>query len=126
MDLWTAADWAGRIVLVVFFIMSGFTHLAKRQAMTAYAQSKHIPFAGPAVVVTGLMMLAGAVLILLNWHPLWGATLLVAFLVPTAFLMHNFWVETDPMQKANQQAHFWKNLTIASLVILYAVSVHRM
>ncbi|MGH7568934.1 MAG: DoxX family protein [Gemmatimonadales bacterium] len=126
MDLWTAAEWVGRIGIVVFFVMSGINHLANRKAMTAYAQSKNVPVAGGAVIVTGLMMLAGAVMILVNWHPLWGCALLVAFLVPTAILMHNFWAETDPMQKANQQAHFWKNLTIASLVILYAVSVHRM
>ncbi len=124
MDIWAVATWVGKIGLVAFFVMSGINHLVNYKGMTAYAQSKNIPLAGAAVVVSGLMMLAGAGMILFYWHPIWGAALLVAFLVPAAFLVHNFWVETDPMMKANQMAHFWKNLTIAAGAVLYAVAVH--
>jgi uncharacterized membrane protein YphA (DoxX/SURF4 family) len=124
MDIWAVATWVGKIGFVAFFVMSGINHLMNYKGMTAYAQSKKLPLAGAAVVVSGLMMLAGAAMILFYWHPIWGAALLVAFLVPAAVLMHNFWVETDPMMKANQMAHFWKNLTIAAGAVLYAVAVH--
>ncbi len=125
MDIWAVATWVGKIGFVAFFLMSGIMHLVNAKAMTAYAQSKRVPMAGAAVIVSGLMMLAGAAMILFAWHAIWGAALLVAFLVPAALLMHNFWVETDPMMKANQMAHFWKNLTIAAAAVLYAVCVHR-
>jgi putative oxidoreductase len=125
MDIWTVATWVGKIGFAAFFLMSGIMHLMNAKAMTAYAQSKRVPLAGAAVIVSGLMMLAGAVMILLAWHAIWGAALLVAFLVPAALLMHNFWVETDPMMKANQMAHFWKNLALAAAAVLYAVCVHR-
>jgi len=121
--MWTAIEWAARIVFVAFFVMSGVNHLVNRRALAAYAGSKNVPAPGLAVVVTGVMLLAGAILILIGWHADWGAWLLVLFLVPTAFLMHNYWVETDPMQRANQQAHFWKNLTIAAAAVLYAIHV---
>jgi uncharacterized membrane protein YphA (DoxX/SURF4 family) len=124
MDMWTVALWVGKLGFVAYFVMAGIGHLTNYKGMTGYAQSKKVPFAGAAVVVSGLMMLAGAALILFSWHPIWGAALLVAFLVPAAFLMHNFWVETDPMMKAGQMAHFWKNLTIAAGAVLYAVCVH--
>jgi uncharacterized membrane protein YphA (DoxX/SURF4 family) len=124
MDMWTVALWVGKLGFAAFFVMSGINHLTNTTALTGYAQSKKLPFARAAVVVSGLMMLAGAALILFSWHPIWGAALLVAFLVPAAFLMHNFWVETDPMMKAGQMAHFWKNLTIAAGAVLYAVCVH--
>ncbi len=124
MDIWAVATWVGKIGFVAFFVMSGITHLMNYKGMTAYAQSKKVPLAGVAVVVSGLMMLAGAAMILLSWHPIWGAALLVAFLVPAALLMHNFWVETDAMMKANQMAHFWKNITIAAAAVLYATAVH--
>jgi|GraSoi2013_115cm_1033766.scaffolds.fasta_scaffold23276_3 uncharacterized membrane protein YphA (DoxX/SURF4 family) len=124
MDIWTVALWVGKIGFAAFFIMSGIGHLTNAKMMTAYAQSKKVPLAGAAVLVSGLMMLAGAVMILVSWHPIWGAALLVAFLLPAAFLMHNYWVETDPMMKAGQMAQFWKNLTIAAGAVLYAVCVH--
>jgi putative oxidoreductase len=125
MDIWVVATWVGKVVFVAFFVMSGISHLVNWKGMTAYAQSKRLPMAGAAVAVSGLMMLAGGLMILFAWHAIWGAALLVAFLVPAALLMHNFWVETDPMMKANQMAHFWKNLTLAAAAVLYAVCVHR-
>ena len=124
MNIWAVAMWVGKVGFVAFFVISGVNHLVNHKAMTAYAQSKRIPLPGVAVVVSGLMMLAGAEMILFFWHPIWGAALLVAFLVPAAFLVHNFWVETDAMMKANQMAHFWKNLTIAAGAVIYAVAVH--
>jgi putative oxidoreductase len=84
-----------------------------------------VPVPALALAVTGVMLLAGGLSILLRWHSTVGAGLLVAFLVPTAFIMHNFWVESDPMMKANQMAHFWKNLTLSGAAILYAVAHHR-
>ena len=77
MDIWTAAMWVGKVGFVLFFVMSGVNHLVNHKGMTAYAQSKHIPLPGVAVVVSGLMMLAGSAMILLFWHPVWGAGLLV-------------------------------------------------
>ena len=124
MDIWTVGAWVGKVGFVAFFVMSGVNHLVNYKGLTAYAQSKHIPLPGVAVVVSGLMMLAGSAMILLFWHPVWGAGLLVLFLVPAAFLVHNFWAETDAMMKANQMAHFWKNLTIAAGAVIYSVAVH--
>jgi len=124
MDLWTLLDWVARIMFSAFFLMSGFNHLANHKAMTAYAQSKKVPAAGLGVAVTGLMMLAGGAMIVARWHPDWGAGLLIAFLVPTAFIMHNFWTLSDPMARMNDQAHFWKDLTLAAGALLYLVMLH--
>jgi uncharacterized membrane protein YphA (DoxX/SURF4 family) len=125
MDIWEIGEWAGKIVIAAFFVLSGGNHLLNHKNMSAYAQSKKVPLAPVAVAVEGLMMIAGAVMILLRWHTIWGTGLLVLFLVPKAFVIHNFWVESDPMAKSNQQAHFLKNLAIAAGLVLYAVAVHR-
>ena len=63
-------------------------------------------------------------MILFFWHPIWGAGLLILFLLASAFLVHHFWTETDPMMKANQMSHFWKNITIAAGAVIYSVAVH--
>ncbi|HYK83373.1 MAG TPA: DoxX family protein [Gemmatimonadales bacterium] len=125
MDVWVLLEWVGRIVFAGFFVMSGANHLLRLQGTAAYAQSKGVPVPALATIVTGLMLLAGGFAILLRWHSTLGAALLVAFLVPVAFVMHNFWVEADPMAKANQMAQWWKNIALAAACVLYAVAHHR-
>lgn len=123
-NVWVALDWVGRIGVSALFVKAGVNHIRKRQAMMAYVQSKHLPLAWLDVVGTGVMMLVGSALLVANWHPHWGAALIILFLVPTAFLMHNYWVETDPMARAGQDAQFWKNITIAFALLLYIVQGH--
>jgi hypothetical protein len=36
------------------------------------------------------------------------------FLVPAAFWMRDFWAESDTMARANQMAHFSKNIALAA------------
>ena len=123
-NVWVALDWVGRIGVSALFVKAGVNHIRKRQAMMAYVQSKHVPLAWLDVVGTGVMMLVGSALLVSNWHPHWGAALIILFLVPTAFLMHNYWIETDPMVRAGQDAQFWKNITIAFALLLYIVQGH--
>jgi uncharacterized membrane protein YphA (DoxX/SURF4 family) len=122
--LWTVAAWAGRLLFALVFLNSGFFHLAGHAHATAYAKSKNLPMAGALVGITGVQIIAGAAMILLNWHPIVGAFLLVLFLVPTAFIMHNFWTLTDPMMKAGDQAHFFKDLALAGAALMYAALLH--
>ena len=62
-------------------------------------------------------------MILFRGQAVWGAGLLALFLVPAAFLIHNFWTETEPMAKATQMAHHGKDLALAGAAMLYAVCV---
>lgn len=123
--LWTILDWVGRILFAIVFVNSGFFHLRQHRAATGYAQSKGVPLAGVAVTITGLQIIVGALMIVPGWHPIIGALLLAVFLVPVAFIMHNFWKVTDPMQRANEQIHFFKDLALAGASLLYAVALHR-
>ena len=124
MTLWTAVMWAGRVLVSVFFLMSAYNHLVNTAMLAGYAQSKGVPMAAISTRVTGLMMLAGALLVLTGWHATYGAALLILFLVPTAFMMHNFWAVADPMAKMGERINFWKNITIAGALLLYAAALH--
>ena len=108
-----------------FFIMNGVNHLRNTKAIAGYAGSKHVPAPTAAAIVTGLMLLGGGITILVGWHPILGAAALVLFLLPTAFLIHNYWTQTDPMMKAGDHAQFWKNIALAGAAMLYAVARHR-
>ena len=95
-----------RILFALIFIASGFAHFTNRKAMTEYAAAVGAPAPGPGVLISGLMILAGGLMIVLGiWGDL-GALLLVAFLLPTTFIMHAFWkmdAEQDPQMAQLEQ-----------------------
>jgi len=124
MTLWTVVMWAGRVLVSAFFLMSAYNHLTNTKMLAGYAASKGVPMAQVSTIVTGLMMLGGALSVLTGWHATYGVALLVLFLVPTAFIMHNFWTVSDPMAKMGDRINFWKNITIAGALLLYAAALH--
>jgi uncharacterized membrane protein YphA (DoxX/SURF4 family) len=108
----------GRILFVLLFLGSGYGHLTQTEAMAGYAASRGVPAAKLATQVTGVMLIAGALLVLLGvWADL-GALLLVVFLIPTAFLMHGFWKETDPQAKQLEMIQFQKDLALGGAALL--------
>ncbi|GBD18014.1 hypothetical protein HRbin27_00505 [bacterium HR27] len=113
-------DWAflvGRIVFGLFFVFNGINHFANVRTLSMYAASKGVPAPQAAVIVTGIMLLLGGASVATGYQPVIGNLLLIIFLVPAAFWMHNFWAETDPMARANQMAHFLKNLALAGAAL---------
>lgn len=107
-----------RILFSIIFLMSAIGHFTQTKAMAEYSKSKGVPAPGLAVVVTGLMLLLGGLSILLGAYVNIGAILLVIFLIPTAFIMHNFWTVKDPMMKQNDQTHFMKDLALGGAAFL--------
>lgn len=107
----------GRILFGAVFLSSAVGHLTKLDYMAGYAESKGIKPAKPAVLLSGLVLMVGSVLVMVGaWADL-GALLLAVFVLPTAFLMHGFWGETDPAQKANEQIHFHKDLSLGGAAL---------
>ena len=96
----------GRVLFAAIFIVSGVNHFVKLGPYGEYASALKVPGPKLAVVVTGLMILAGGLSVLLGVAVQAGALLLVLFLVPVAFWMHRFWGLQDVMMAQNQLAHF--------------------
>jgi putative oxidoreductase len=115
----------GRILFSAIFIMSGFNHLKNLGPLAQYAASSGVPAPRASVVISGLMILAGGLSILLGVAVRAGMILLVLFLLPAGFMIHRFWGLPDPAAAQNQQAHFMKNLAMAgaALMIYYLATV---
>ena len=109
----------GRILYSLIFIAFGFNHLANLSQMSQYAGSMGVPLPTVAVVITGIMILAGGLSILLGYKAKVGSLLLVVFLVPTSFIMHAFWGIEDPMQSQLQMVMFMKNLSMAGAAFMF-------
>ena len=108
----------GRVLFALIFLASGANHLTKLEAMTGYAQYKKVPAAKLAVAVSGLMILVGGLYIVFGVYADLGALLIAIFLIPTAFLMHAFWKETDVTAKQNEQIAFMKDISMAGAALI--------
>ena len=108
-----------RFLFSLIFVLSAPHHFAK--AVIGYAAAQGVPFASFLVPASGVLALIGGLSILLGYRARLGAWLLVAFLVPVTFMMHNFWTVADPMMRQLQMAMFMKNVALigGALLISY-------
>jgi putative oxidoreductase len=114
-------DWVllvGRVLFASIFVVSGATiHLLKWRDGVAYARANNVPAPELLVPTSGVMAVGGGVLVALGlWADL-GALVLSAFAYPVAYWMHAFWKLEDPMERANQQAHFMKNVALGGAAL---------
>jgi putative oxidoreductase len=109
---------AGRILMSVVFLVSGFFKIGGYSQVVAYSASKGLPMAGVAVACAAVLELVCGLAILVGFQTRIAAWLLFLYLIPVTFLFHNFWA----MQGAEQQdnmIHLLKNVSImGGLVIL--------
>src|SRR5664279_4593625 len=109
----------GRLFYSAIFIMAGPAHFTKGDI--GYGASQGVPIASIVVPLSGVIALLGGLSILTGYRARYGAWLLVLFLVPVTFMMHNFWTISDPGEKTLQQIMFMKNLSMlgAAFLIVY-------
>lgn len=109
----------GRILFAVLFLLSAVGHLTKSKDMGAYAAARGLPVAVPATIASGVLILLGGLMVLFGvWGDL-GSLFLVLFLVPTAFLMHAFWKESEPMAKQMEMVQFNKDIALAGAALAF-------
>ena len=114
-----------RLCLAVVFIVFGFIQFTN--IGTYVANPTIVKVAGYTGVLTPTVIaylvaaidLFGGLLILLGYQTRWATLVLIAFVVLTMLLAHNFWTMQGPARAANQ-AHFLKNLAlIGGLLMLH-------
>ena len=112
-------DWLlliGRVLFVLVFLTSGLTvHLIRWRQGVQYAAQHGVPAA--LVPLSGVLAAAGAVLLAAGIWPDLGALLLAAFIFPVALWMHRFWRIEDAMMRANDQAHFMKDIALGGAAL---------
>ncbi len=109
----------GRILFGVFFVNSGINHFRNMKMLAGYSQMKGVPLPSVAVPFTGLLLLLGGLSVIFNYYIMYGSILLIIFLVPTTFIMHNFWKVQDAQQKTGEQINFMKNLALLGAALMF-------
>lgn len=102
---------AGRILLALIFVVSGFEKISGFQGTVGYIAGKGLPLAHAAAIAAIVVELGGGIMLVLGWRARWAALALLVFTALASLLFHNFWA-VHPAQAANQTIHFLKNLAI--------------
>ncbi len=110
----------GRVIFGGYFVMAGFKHFINLGEMAGYAGSKGVPAPKLAVAGSGLLLVVGGALVALGWWVSWGCWLIIAFLVPVSFMMHDFWTVDDPAQKQAELVNFTKNWGLIGAALMIA------
>lgn len=102
---------AGRILLALIFIISGFGKITGYAGTAGYMASKGLPLVDLLLVLTILIELGGGLLIAVGWQARRVAALIFLFLIPVTLVFHNP-AGLDPAAAQQQMIQLLKNLSI--------------
>lgn len=108
----------GRVLFALVFMVAAPGHFTS--ATIRHAADHGVPLAAVAVPLSGLMSGLGGLAVMFGYRARLGAWLLVVFLVPVTFIMHDFWSVTDPAAAQMQKVMFMKNLSMLGGALLIA------
>ena len=106
----------GRQLFSVIFIIASAGHFT---AGTIVRAAEHgVPMAGLLVPVSGVIALLGGLSVLFGFRARIGGALLVVFLIPVTFTMHNFWAAADPAAFRLELLLFLRNIVLLGCALL--------
>ena len=112
----------GRIMFGAYFAMMGMMHFAKMGTMVRFSESKKIPMPKVSVIITGLLLLLGGLGIITGSFVSIALLMLVMFLIPVSFLIHQFWKAETPQDRMVEMQSFLKNMALlGGILILYTL-----
>lgn len=109
----------GRILFGALFLESGWSHFMRNTQLALYAQSRGVPMPRIVVFVTGLIIVAGGLGLILGIYVKLSIILLSLFLLGTLLKIHTFWKEADPSSKAMERTQFFKNAALLGALLMF-------
>jgi putative oxidoreductase len=117
---------AGRVLLAMMFILSGFSKITGFDGTVGYIASKGLPMAQLVAIGTIAVEIGGGIMLAVGFKARWAALALAVFTLLAAFIFHNFWA-AEAAQKMSQQINFMKNISIAGgMLMVFAFGPGRM
>jgi putative oxidoreductase len=116
---------AGRILLVILFVMFGWEKLVGFNGTIAYFSAEGVPLPFVAAVIAVMMEFFAGLAIALGFLTRPLALLLAIYTFGTAILGHPFWNMSDGARFANE-INFFKNVSIiGGFLLLYVIGAGR-
>jgi putative oxidoreductase len=113
------ATLAGRVLLGLIFVVSGFGKITGFAGTAAYMASKGMPM--PQVLLVGAIAveLVGGLMLFAGLKARWAALALFLFIIPTTYVFHNP-AGLDGQAAQVQMIQLMKNLSIMGGMLLVA------
>jgi putative oxidoreductase len=112
---------AGRILIAVIFLISGFFKVGAYAQIVGYAAAMHLPAPGAAIAVAAGVELACGLAILAGFKTRFAAWLLFLYLIPVSIVFHNFWA-VQGQEQQTQMVNFLKNVAIMGAMLVLSVN----
>lgn len=110
---------AGRILLALIFLFSGYGKITGYDATAAYMATK-LPMVAVLLPLTILTELGGGLLLVFGFKARWVGLWLAAFTLLAGFLFHDYW-NADAAHRTGQYINFMKNVSITGgLLMVFA------
>ncbi|QXI45178.1 DoxX family protein [Pseudomonas wayambapalatensis] len=110
-----------RILLMILFVLSGWSKLTGFEGTVGYLASLGAPAPTVAAAVAVIMEFFVAILLILGFYTRPLALLFALFVLGTALIGHPFWNMVEPARAANM-TQFFKNMSIIGGLLLLAVT----
>lgn len=110
---------AGRVLLALIFITSGFSKLGNLDGTAGYIASVGLPAGGALALGAGLLEVVAGLALAIGFKARWAALALGLFTIVAALLFHAYWAMPE-QQQFMQQLLFMKNLAIAGGMFIVA------
>jgi putative oxidoreductase len=110
-----------RLMIVASFLFAGIRNMtrARIEDHIKRMEAANTPMAREAFWFGIAIQLIGCALLLFNWYPKVGATLLIVFTVAATAIFHRFWQKPDPVVRNISTIMMLNNLaTLAGLLLL--------
>jgi uncharacterized membrane protein YphA (DoxX/SURF4 family) len=120
----TLLRFIARSTFASIFVLAGFDTLTKPGGGRVALVSKTLPLPEPELMVrvNGASMLVGGTGLALGIKPRLAAIGLAAALLPTTYVGHQFWAQTDPAARRNHLVHFEKNVSLIGGLLTYGLT----
>lgn len=110
-----------RLLLAPIFLVAGFGKITGWEGTLGYMESQGLPFTSALLVMAAAVEIVGGLAILLGFETKWASLALIAFLIPTTLIFHDFWAVPLEEQQL-QQIMFLKNIAIMGGLLSLAVA----
>jgi putative oxidoreductase len=108
----------GRLIFGAFFLYSGVHHILDMATLAQFAGAKGVPMPEAAVLLTGALLIVGALSILLGILPRLGLACIILFLAGVTPTMHAFWSVADPQMRQMEMGNFMKNMALMGSALM--------
>jgi uncharacterized membrane protein YphA (DoxX/SURF4 family) len=109
-----------RVLFGVVLAFTGLNHFLNAEGMIGYAQAKGIPAASLGVPVSGGLLIAGGLGIVLGVYPTLAAGAVAVFLAAATPTMHDFWNAPEE-EYQNEFNNFLKNVALLGGALAFLV-----